>query len=1006
MDNQVDLTRTFPGDSEMARRMREFDWSSTTFGPPQTWPENLRLAVSLCLPSRFPILLWWGPEFKVLYNDAYIPWLLAKHPRVLARPGRECWSELWDTIGPMLEGVRTSGTATWSEEMQMYFVRKLPCEEVYMTFTYAPILAADAKTVEGIFCPVFEATERVVGARRLEMLRKLGIRSVEARTPGTICQQAAVVLRENPRDVPFAAIYVLEDTGTTARRMGAVFPNGDHFLPTSISIRDGLSSWPLASVDALRAQDVEIGTCQAIQGAAWPDPVTKAVVLPIPGSTPDRVAGILVAGVGPRCVLDAAYRSFFDLAARHIGTALAAARASEVAEINRAKTAFFSNVSHEFRTPLTLILGPTEAALQTPERALRGSELELVHRNELRVLKLVNTLLDFSHIEAGQIQAVYEPTDIAEFTADLASTFRSAMEKAGLEFDVRADVVPEPVYVDRDMWEKIVLNLISNAFKFTFQGTVSVFIGPGKAGVKLQVRDTGSGIPESELPHVFERFHRVAGVKGRSFEGTGIGLALVQELSKVHGGSVRVESTEGTGSCFTVEIPTRKDHLPQDRIGAARSTISSEVRAESYVEEALRWLPADSPTSHEPPILMQPDPTAFTISAVADGRTSATPELIVLAEDNADMRTYLRRLLGRQYRVHAVANGAEALKAVRELGADLVLADIMMPVLDGFGLLKALRADDANKLKPIILLSARAGEESRIEGLEGGADDYLVKPFTTRELFARVGAHLKMARVRVQAAETERRLRAEVEVARDQLEAKVNERTAELKKAQESLRTLNHDLLLAQEDERRRLALELHDGAGQWLVALKWKLGSLPQPAGEDGARFVAGLRDSLKMLDSLSRELRTVSHLLHPALLEDAGLLVALQHYVGGLFDRSGLAVDLQIDPALQRLPRDVEATVFRIVQEGLTNVHRHAGTMRSAVQITATADGVGVQIKDNGQGIPGFVSLDHPNVKLGVGIQGMRERVRHVGGSFDLRSDENGTTINAILPLKRVAA
>jgi PAS domain S-box-containing protein len=242
-------------------------------------------------------------------------------------------------------------------------------------------------------------------------------------------------------------------------------------------------------------------------------------------------------------------------------------------------------------------------------------------------------------------------------------------------------------------------------------------------------------------------------------------------------------------------------------------------------------------------------------------------------------------------------------------------------------------------------------------------------------------------------------------LAKTRLEERVTERTSELENAHADLRSLNQQLLLAQEEERRRLALELHDGAGQWLVALKWKLGSLVQQLEQSSPQIVAGLKDSLTLLDSLSQELRTVSYLLHPPLLEDAGLPAALQQYVEGLFDRSGLAVDLQIDPALERLPREVEATIFRIVQEAVTNVYRHANTKASAVRIRTAPDGIMVEIEDKGCGIPEFNSIDKPNVKLGVGIQGMRERVRQLRGSFDVQSSGAGTKIKVILPVKRAA-
>src|SRR5581483_11341461 len=227
----------------------------------------------------------------------------------------------------------------------------------------------------------------------------------------------------------------------------------------------------------------------------------------------------------------------------------------------------------EFRTPLTLMLGTLEEMLAKPEDQIVSENRHLAnvaHRNGLRLLKLVNTLLDFSRIEAGRVKANYEPTDLAKLTEHLASTFRSAMEKAGLAFHVDCRPLPEPVYVDHDMWEKVVLNLLSNAFKFTFDGEVSVFLRPSADGraAELEVRDTGTGIPAAELPRLFERFHRVEGARGRSYEGTGIGLALVQELVKLHGGSIHVESQAGKGSLFHVRIPLGTAHLPAERIGA------------------------------------------------------------------------------------------------------------------------------------------------------------------------------------------------------------------------------------------------------------------------------------------------------------------------------------------------------------------------------------------------------------------------------------------------------
>jgi PAS domain S-box-containing protein len=486
---------------------------------------------------------------------------------------------------------------------------------------------------------------------------------------------------------------------------------------------------------------------------------------------------VLLVGVSSRRVLDDAYRTFFDLVTGHIGTVIADARAYEeerkraeaLAEIDRAKTVFFSNISHEFRTPLTLMLGPIEDALTDPDEPLPATQLariETVQRNGTRLLKLVNTLLDFSRIEAGRVEASYEPTDLAAYTAELASVFRSAIERAGMHLVVDCPPLPELVYVDREMWEKIVLNLLSNAFKFTFTGEIRVSLrwgdgGVGEAGevtsalslsslsspphVVLEIQDTGIGIPAAELPHLFERFHRVKEAQGRSIEGSGIGLSLVQELVKLHQGTIAVASVEGEGTCFTIAIPTGTAHLPPDRINVVRTLSSTALRANSYVEEALRWLPTES-EGFELPVL-SPELKDSPQNLILQPQNAATAR-ILLADDNADMRDYVKRLLSQQYEVEAVSDGAAALAVARQRVPDLVLTDVMMPRLDGFGLLQALRATRQTRDIPIILLSARAGEEARVEGLAAGADDYLTKPFSARELMARVEASLKLAQLR------------------------------------------------------------------------------------------------------------------------------------------------------------------------------------------------------------------------------------------------------------------
>lgn len=748
----------------MGARMRAKDWAATPLGPPETWSQSVTAAVSICLNSRFPILLWIGPELRILYNDTYIPFLgETKHPAALGAPGREVWGEIWSTIGPMHAEV-AARRAISVEDQQVFFSRRLPREEVYVTFGYSPILAPDGIMVEGVFCACTETTAKVIGERRLATLRDLAARSSRQGTADIACLDAADVLRGNPFDIPFATIYLLGEEGTRARRIASTqSDDGRSMFPESIPIVGGGSTdgrWPLSRV-AETGRPCELsdlpGNIGISRAGLWPEPVETAIILPLAASIQTRPVGFLIVGASPRRILDADYRSFFELVAGHIATSIADARAFEanrkraeaLAEIDRAKTAFFSNVSHEFRTPLTLMMGPIEEILAEPETVLsreHRAQLNIAHRNSLRLLRLVNTLLDFSRVEAGRIQASYQPTDLSDFTAELASNFRSACERAGLALDIECRPLGQPVYLDRDMWEKIVLNIISNAFKFTLEGRIAVTIGAESSHAVLRVADTGVGIPEQDLSRIFERFHRIEGQRGRTHEGTGIGLALVQELVRLHGGEILVESQVGHGTTFSIRMPFGRDHLPSDRIQTESSPTSTAVAAGVFVEEAMRWLPSDRPSGISEAITGEPGP----------GEPDGQRARVLVVDDNADMREHLGRLLACWWEVETATDGLEALNAARRNPPDLVLTDIMMPRLDGIGLLSALRADPNLADIPIILLSARAGEETRIEGLDVGADDYLVKPFSARELTTRVRSHLSLSRRRLQAVEQAR----------------------------------------------------------------------------------------------------------------------------------------------------------------------------------------------------------------------------------------------------------
>ncbi|HXP57702.1 MAG TPA: SpoIIE family protein phosphatase [Streptosporangiaceae bacterium] len=353
-------------------------------------------------------------------------------------------------------------------------------------------------------------------------------------------------------------------------------------------------------------------------------------------------------------------------------------------------------------------------------------------------------LLDFSRIEAGRMQARYEPVDLAAFTADLASVFRSAVERAGLTYQVDCPELPGLVYVDQEMWEKVVLNLLSNALKFTFEGAISVTLRPDGDHAVLRVTDTGVGVAAAEMPRLFERFHRIPNARSRSNEGSGIGLALVRELVGLHGGTITAASTEGAGTEFTIRLPFGPDHLPPAHVADAAAPGVVTAAADPFLAETLRWLPESGSPTGPLPVLSTAVPDTAPDPAPGDGERTR----VVLADDNADMREYLQRLLGARYEVTAVADGLAALDAVHADPPDLVISDVMMPGLDGLALVAALRSDPRTADVPVLLLSARAGQEAAVEGLGAGADDYLVKPFSAAELLARVRANVELARLR------------------------------------------------------------------------------------------------------------------------------------------------------------------------------------------------------------------------------------------------------------------
>ncbi len=729
-------SRPSAGSGSVAEVMAGWDWASTPVGPAQGWPATLRTMVQVVLASRFPMWMGWGPELTFFYNDAYRRDTLGvKHPWALGRPAREVWAEIWPDLEPRVAAVMESGSATWDQALLLYLQRSGYREETYHTFSYSPVPGPDGAP-EGLLCVVTEETGRVIGERRMTTLRQLASELSGTRTEAEVFAAVRSRLSQNRRDLPFTLVYAYDAEGRASLVSSTGLQLPHPAAPEQIGPGATEAAWPagvmrseprLLVVDDLRRRfgQLPAGACD--------EPPSAAAVVPLAGRG-EGPSGFLVAGLNPYRAFDSQYEGFLELLAGQVAAGLASARAYDaerrraesLAELDRAKTEFFSNVSHEFRTPLTLILGPVEDSLNDnvdPLPSAQVARLEVVRRNARRLRRLVNDMLDFARIEGGRLQAETVPTDLDALTRDVVASFAPAIEQADLGLEVECAALPRPVVVDPDMWEKIVLNLLSNALKFTLEGTIRVSLTDGGDHVCLSVSDTGVGVPANQLPLLFQRFHRAPLSAARSHEGTGIGLALVHELARLHGGTAGVQSTEGEGSNFWVR-------LPYGERGTGTAVPQRDSARQAYLDEALQWGPA----------------TEVAPEDFASARTAEATVLVV--DDNPDMRAHLARLMSPYWRVVLAKDGEHALALARVQRPDLVLTDVMMPGLDGFGLLEALRADRETATVPVIFLSARAGEEAAVEGLEAGADDYLVKPFSAVELLARVRSNLELARLR------------------------------------------------------------------------------------------------------------------------------------------------------------------------------------------------------------------------------------------------------------------
>ncbi|MEW1952653.1 ATP-binding protein [Terrabacter sp. NPDC080008] len=693
-----------PPHKETQALFAQTDWSTTPLGPVETWPSNLRVLVDVCLSSRFPMLICWGPELHMLYNDGYRDILGPnKHPGAWTLPVRAVWPEVWDVIGPMFDGVTSGGPATWVEDALLVVNRAGFLEEAYFTWSYGAIHDDDGKVV-GVLNVATETTAKVVAERRARVSAELVETLADARSPEDVRRRAVAVLGSHTHDHTSAQLVWT----------GAGGAPGEHDRP------------------------------------AEGDDVVHRVPVVEPGQL-EPTAELLLTG-NPRRPWDTQLQVYAELCASHVAMALSGIRhlqeerrrAEVLEELDAAKTDFFANVSHELRTPLTLIAGPVNDALAAdglePDQRQR---FELIRRNTERLTGLVDRILDLTRVEAGAVEPHWVEADIEELTTGVAANFRPAIERAGLEFEVVADEVEHAVYVDVDMFERVVLNLLSNALKFTPRGRISLRLESRDDGYAVSVTDTGIGIAEKNLDLVFDRFRQLGRVDDRrSREGAGIGLSLVRQLVDLLGGTIDVASTEGEGSTFTVSLPWGEP--------ASHEALRPSIRprsAESFILEASTWVVRDDVAARME--AGAPEAAASTSGSTSDAAagTGVRPTLLVV-EDNHDMRDYIARHVVSDYDVVSVRDGVEALEQLRSDRPSIVLADVMMPRMDGITLVREIRADPSLRDLPVVLLSARAGAEASSTGLLEGADDYVVKPFDPQELRARLAANLVRSRSR------------------------------------------------------------------------------------------------------------------------------------------------------------------------------------------------------------------------------------------------------------------
>ncbi|WWC68787.1 uncharacterized protein I206_102722 [Kwoniella pini CBS 10737] len=785
--------------------VESIDWSKTPLGDRSIWKDVIDPILSITFESKSSDCVWLGPDLRLIYNKGYSQ--LLDHPKSMGAPAEEVWAAVWDTIEPHVR-LCMSGTPVFKDNDPIFWRRygNNVLMEHYHSWRYVPIAGKDG-SILGIFNQSTETTEKVLQDRRLTSSRDLSERMLIVRSMDEYFPALSEVLEENPKDAPFFMCYKIQQIESNANhvqieatlqtkvgvpeghpsvherlsftlpptRTKANFgPNVDRMSSPTLSAISALSSgsgrichvtsdghqWPILKALTTR-QCVIVDDCsELIEGfeiRQWDELPFAAIVIPIcsDGSieVPDAV---MVMGLNVRRPFDTEYDEWIHAIRSQLVSSLSTVKAAEAeqrmeednARMERAKAAWFRGAAHDLRSPLTLIAGPLSDLLDDNPTATQRAALTTAQRNIDRLMRLVNALMDFSRLEAGRMAGRFLPTDLGEFILELAALFRPAVERLGIQYTIDVEPSDQLVYIDPTLFETVLSNIIGNALKYTEQGSITVQLRYTDHA-EISVVDTGVGIPEDEIPLVTEWYHRATTAVHAGTQGSGLGLALAKELLRLHAGDLTVTSKVATspnqshGSTFTARIPLSFRPAPPTS-SASPDTFGNYGKA--VANEAMRWTKeGDAETSSEGAAT---DSAIGSGSKFSDGFLFEKTDTILLVEDNADMRRYIKQIFDSFCTVIEATNGQQALEMAISNPPSLILSDMLMPKMNGLDLLQEIRNHPNTKIVPMVLLSAIAGDESRVEALMMGAEDYLAKPFKPKELVARVHLHLQVGKKR------------------------------------------------------------------------------------------------------------------------------------------------------------------------------------------------------------------------------------------------------------------